>query len=127
MLNTACAGYRSGVSHDFRVTAQQVDGAAVVAVAGDADLATVPDFADELWKVVDRRAPHIVVDLCEARFIDSKMVELLLAAAARASRSDTRVAISCDSGNILQVLSLCGVDRRVPVRPTVAAAISAIR
>ena len=114
------------MSHDFHVDTTQVDGAVVVAVQGEADLATIPDFADELWKVVDRREPRIVVDLCSIRFIDSKMVELLLAAAARASRADTRIAISCDADNILQILNLCGVDRRVPVRPSLAGALEAI-
>jgi anti-anti-sigma factor len=114
------------VNHDFRVTSSQVDGTVVVSVVGEADLATVPDFADELWKVVDRREPRIVVDFCKARFIDSRMVELLLSAAARALRSDTRIAISCDADNILQVLNLCGVDRKVPVRPGLPAAIEAI-
>jgi anti-sigma B factor antagonist len=110
----------------FSVQTEQVGDVAVLEVEGAADLATVPDFADHLWRAVDDGAPRIVVDLSDARFIDSRMVELLLKAAERVRRQSGRVAICCGGESIRQVLDLCGVSRIVPVRGSREEAIAAL-
>ena len=110
----------------FTVQADRVGDTAVLAVEGEADLATVPDFADQLWRVVDSGEPRIVVDLSDALFIDSRMVELLLKAAERVRRIGGRVAICCGGESISQVLDLCGVGRVIPVVATREQAIAAL-
>jgi anti-sigma B factor antagonist len=101
----------------FSVAIEREGDVAVVAVHGEADLATVPEFATYLWRVIDAAEPRVLVDLCETRFIDSKMVELLLSAAARVRQYDGAMAIACGSENICRVLELCGVARTIAVRP----------
>jgi anti-anti-sigma factor len=114
------------MQREFSVEVDRVDGTAVVALIGEADLATVPDFAVHLWRAVDAGEPRILVDLCKTRFIDSKMVELLMQAANRVRLADGRIAISAGTDNILQVLELCGVSRVVEVRDTREAALAAL-
>jgi anti-sigma B factor antagonist len=110
----------------FSVQADRVGDVAVLSVEGAADLATVPDFADHLWRVVDGGEPRILVDLSEAVFIDSRMVELLMKAAERVRRDDGAVAICCGGNGIRQVLDLCGVARIMPVVATREQAIAAL-
>ena len=110
----------------FSVQSEQVGDVAILEVEGAADLGTVPDFADHLWRALDDGAPGLLVDLSDARFIDSRMVELLLKAAERVRRQGGRVAICCGGESIMQVLDLCGVSRIVPVRPTREEALAAL-
>jgi anti-anti-sigma factor len=99
----------------FSVAVEHQEGATVIAVEGDADLATVPDFATHLWRSVDDQESPIVIDLSATRFVDSKMVEVLLAAAARVRRYDGRMAIACGTESICRagaVRVARGSDRR---------------
>ncbi|MEA2449729.1 MAG: anti-sigma factor antagonist [Thermoleophilaceae bacterium] len=102
----------------FTVTTERVNKITVLAVHGAADLATVPDFAAHLWRAVDAGEECILIDLAEAVFIDSRMVELLLQAAERVRRQEGQLAICCAGEEIRQVLDLCGVTRVLPVRPS---------
>ena len=110
----------------FTVQADRLGDVAVLAVEGEADLGTVPDFAQHLWRALDDGAPRLLVDLSGTLFIDSRMVELLLKAAERVRREDGRVAICCGGDGVRQVLELCGVARIVPVVATREQAIAAL-
>jgi anti-anti-sigma factor len=99
----------------FSVAVERVGEIVVLAVQGEADLATVPDFAAHLWRAVDAGERRILIDLGETRFIDSKTVEVLLAAAARVRRQEGLMAIACEGESICRVLELCGVKRMLPV------------
>ena len=111
---------------DFSVQADRVGDVALLHVEGAADLATVPDFAAQLWRVVDAGEGRILIDLSDTQFIDSRMVELLLSAAERVRRLDGQIAICCGGSAIHQVLDLCGVTRVLPVVATREEAIAAL-
>ena len=102
----------------FSVDVDRSGAVIVLAVHGDADLATVPEFAVVLWRAIDAGERRLIIDLCETRFVDSKMIELLLSAAARVKRQERKMAIACGSESICRVLELCGVTRMLPVRAT---------
>ena len=102
----------------FSVRSERVGEIAVLVLDGAADLATVPDFADHLWRAVDAGEERILIDLARTVFIDSRMVELLLSAAERVRRQGGQLAICCASEEIRRVLDLCGVTRILPVRPS---------
>jgi anti-anti-sigma factor len=106
------------MSDRFNVHTERVGDVVVLAVEGAADLSTVPDFAAHLWRAVDAGEECILIDLSDARFIDSRMVELLLKAAERVRRQGGQLAICCGGPEIQQVLDLCGVSRLLPVRPS---------
>src|SRR4051812_23486356 len=111
---------------EFSVQSDRIGDVALLSVEGAADLATVPDFAAHLWRVVDAGEGRIVIDLSETEFIDSRMVELLLSAAERVRRLDGKIAICCGGSAIHQVLDLCGVTRLMPVKATREEAIASL-
>lgn len=54
------------------------DGAWVLAVAGEIDVATSPELRRELHQLADRDASQIVLDLSEVTFIDSSGLGVLV-------------------------------------------------
>src|SRR3954453_12697205 len=111
---------------DFSVQAERLGDVALLSVEGAADLGTVPDFAAQLWRVVDAGEGRILIDLSDTQFIDSRMVELLLSAAERLRRLGGGIAICCGGSDIHRVLDLCGVTRIMPVKASREEAIAAL-
>ena len=114
------------MGESFSVQTDKVGEAALLSVEGAADLATVPDFASHLWRVIDAGESTVIIDLSETQFIDSRMIELLLSAADRVHRLGGQIAICCGGSDIRQVLDLCGVDRVLPIVATREDAIAAL-
>jgi anti-sigma B factor antagonist len=103
------------MSDRFTVKTERIGDIAVLSIDGAADLANVPDFAAHLWRAVDAGEDCILIDLSQAVFIDSRMVELLLQAVERVRRQGGHLAVCCVGDDIRQVLDLCGVTRVLPV------------
>jgi anti-sigma B factor antagonist len=97
------------------------EGVYVVRVAGEADMSHEEELRAELRKAVGVHAEGIVVDLTECEFIDSAGVRALLLSreAQESERGPDSVAVAASSEQIIRVLSVMGVDKAIPVRPTV--------
>ncbi len=69
-----------------------------------------------------------MVDLTECEFIDSSGVRALLLSREAQNGEDgaERLAVAASSEQILRILSVMGIDRVIPIRPTVEEAASAI-
>jgi anti-sigma B factor antagonist len=104
------------------------DGVCVVRVAGEADMSHEEELRAELRRAVASDATGIVVDLTDCEFIDSTGVRvLLLSREAQNSEEDSGgLAVAASSEQILRVLSVMGVDRVIPIRPTVDEAAAAL-
>ena len=100
----------------------------VVRIAGEVDMSHEEELSGELRNAVAAEAKGIVVDLTECEFIDSSGVRaLLLSREARNSGDGTEhLAVAAASEQILRILSVMGIDRVIPIRPTVEEAASAI-
>jgi anti-anti-sigma factor len=100
----------------------------VVRVAGEVDMSHEEELRGELRNAVASEAKEIVVDLTECEFIDSSGVRaLLLSREAQNSEDGTEhLAVAAASEQILRILSVMGIDRVIPIRPTVEEAASAI-
>jgi anti-sigma B factor antagonist len=100
----------------------------VVRVSGEVDMSHEEELRGELRNAIDSGSKGIVVDLTECEFIDSSGVRvLLLSREAKNSEDGTeRVAVAAASEQILRILSVMGIDRVIPIRPTVDEAASAI-
>ena len=70
----------------------------------------------------------IVVDLTECEFIDSSGVRALLLSreAQHPEDGDELLAVAASSEQILRILSVMGLDRVIPIRPTVEEAAAAL-
>ena len=100
----------------------------VVRVAGEVDMSHEEELRGELRSAVAADSDGIVVDLSECEFIDSSGVRaLLLSREAQISDQGTeKLAVVASSEQILRILSVMGIDKVIPIRPTVEEAASAI-
>jgi anti-sigma B factor antagonist len=104
------------------------DGVWVVRVAGEADMSHEEELRAELRRALDAEAEHLVVDLTECEFIDSTGVRALLLSreAQHSEQGSESLAVAASSEQILRILSVMGIDRVIPIRPTVDEAAAAL-
>lgn len=100
----------------------------VVRVVGEVDLSHEEDLRAELRRAVSSDAPGIVVDLTECEFIDSSGIRALLLSreAQDGDGEGEGLAVAASSEQILRILSVMGLDKVIPVRPTVEEAAAAL-
>jgi anti-sigma B factor antagonist len=100
----------------------------VVRVAGEVDMSHEEELRGELRRAVAADSKGIVVDLTECEFIDSSGVRALLLSREAQNDGDgtEHLAVAAASEQILRILSVMGIDRVIPIRPTVDEAASAI-
>jgi len=93
----------------------------VVHVTGEVDMSHEEELRGELRTAVAAEAKGIVVDLTECEFIDSSGVRALLLSreAQHADDGTEPLAVAASSEQILRILSVMGIDRVIPIRPTV--------
>jgi anti-anti-sigma factor len=74
---------------EFSVRTEQLsDDAYVIALAGEVDLYTAPEFKTELLDVIAKGAKHVVIDLSETTFIDSTTLGVLVGGVKRLRTND---------------------------------------
>ena len=100
----------------------------VVTVTGEVDMSHEEELRGELRTAVAAEAKGIVVDLTECEFIDSSGVRALLLSreAQHSGDGDEHLAVAASSEQILRILSVMGIDRVIPVRPTIEEAAAEI-
>jgi anti-sigma B factor antagonist len=99
-----------GISSDEAGT-----GTAVIALSGELDLYTCPEFKQELLRVIDAGATHVVVDLTETTFIDSTALGVLIRGVDRLQSSDRQLIVVCADPSIVKVFEVTGLNRIFPV------------
>jgi anti-anti-sigma factor len=100
----------------------------VVRVRGEVDMSHEEELRGELRQAVAADAKGIVVDLTECEFIDSSGVRaLLLSREAPGSQEGSEgLSVAASSEQILRILTVMGIDRVIPIRPTVEEAAAAL-
>ena len=100
----------------------------VVRVVGEVDMSHEEELRGELRSAVAADAKGIVVDLTECEFIDSSGIRALLLSREAQNSGDgsEHLAVAASSEQILRILTVMGIDRVIPVRPTVEEAASEI-
>ena len=100
----------------------------VVRIAGEVDMSHEEELRGELRTAVAAESKGVVVDLTECEFIDSSGVRALLLSREAQNSDDgaEHLAVAASSKQILRILSVMGIDRVIPIRPTVDDAASAI-
>lgn len=98
-----------------QVMTQQV---AVVAVAGELDLASAPDLDRTLQRDMDAGHKVIVVDLSETTFMDSRGTYVLMRAGRELRQRLGQLVIVCDNPDLLRLFELSALTEIVPCFPT---------
>ena len=102
---------------DFDVQLVPVpEGAYVVRVIGDLDMATAPALEERIASVGS--ASRLVIDLTQCTFLDSAAVRLLTTVARDSDTAGTPLALVASDPGILRVLEITAVDDILPVHST---------
>lgn len=89
-----------------------------IAVAGEIDLATVPELETAIDSVLGDDGHALVVDLRETSFMDSTGLKALVMANRRFDESGRRFAIAVSGGPVSRLLDLSGVETSIEVVET---------
>ena len=105
------------------------NGICVVKVVGEVDMSHEDEVREELRRAAESGSSGIVVDLTECEFIDSSGVRsLLLSRELQGTDGGSEgVAVAASSEQILRILSVMGIDKVIPVRPTVEEAVAELQ
>jgi anti-anti-sigma factor len=96
-------------AHHLETRAANVGGASAIAVSGELDMDTGPQFTEEVELAVWGTAGAFVLDLSEVTFLDSAGLHALLRARAYLAREDRPLVLICPPGPARRVLDLAGV------------------
>jgi anti-sigma B factor antagonist len=101
------------------------DGVALVSIGGEIDLNTAPAFEEAIAAALDDDPRVLVIELSDVRFMASVGLRILAATHEKVSKS-AQVAIVANSSATSRPLQLTGLDKVLPVYPTLDDALSAV-
>jgi anti-sigma B factor antagonist len=82
----------------------------IVAVMGEIDLFTAPEFKQRVSAPIDAGKTHVIVDLTETTFIDSSSLGVLIGAHRRLRRLGGGLVIVCSNDAIIKTFRITGLD-----------------
>jgi anti-sigma B factor antagonist len=97
----------------------------VVAVRGEVDLFTAPEFKQRVMAPIAAGIEHVIVDLTGTSFIDSSSLGALIAANRRLKSRGGRLVVACDTDAIVKTFRITGLDGVFDVVRSVDAALGA--
>jgi anti-anti-sigma factor len=100
---------------------------AVVAFPGHVDITNVDQLRDRLLAVINRGAAVLIADMTGTASCDHAGVEAIARACQRAAIGGTRVRLAVTAPAVRRVLAIEGLDRLVPIYPSLEAATAAGR
>src|SRR5215475_12573965 len=112
---------------NFDVQTTRVDDSTyVIALAGEVDLYTAPEFKQQLLDVIAKGAKDVVVDFTNTTFIDSTTLGVLVGGVKRLRAQDGRLSLVCSDRNITKIFEITGLDKVFTIYPTREEAVSAV-
>src|SRR5664279_738442 len=100
---------------DFDIASEKPsDGVVVIALSGEVDLYTAPEFK-QLIDAVTEGARHVVVDLSGTTFIDSTTLGVLVGGVRRLREKDGDLSLVCSDRNINKIFEITGLDQVFPI------------
>ena len=109
---------------EFEIVDRDVgDETHVVAVKGEIDLFTAPEFKLRIAAPIDAGCSHVVVDLREVSFIDSSSLGVLIGAHRRLKGRGGSLVVVCDNEAIVKTFKVTGLDGLFRLAPTLDAAL----
>lgn len=113
-------------SQEFELLEVVEPQARIVAILGELDLGVVERARQVLDVASADRERVLVIDLLACTFIDSSGLAAVVGAARALTNGQIRIAIACDpESEVCAVLELAGIDRTIPILPTVERALAA--
>ena len=91
------------------------DDAVVIALSGEVDLYTAPEFKQQLLEAIGQGAKEVVVDFTETTFIDSTTLGVLVGGVKRLRPNEGQLSIVCSDRNITKIFEITGLNRIFPI------------
>ncbi len=82
----------------------------VVAVTGEIDLFTAPEFKQRMNQPIDDGIERLVIDLSGTTFIDSSSLGVLIGAHRRLKQRNGSLVVVCDNDVIVKTFKITGLD-----------------
>jgi anti-sigma B factor antagonist len=98
------------VNFDIK-TEELGENAYVIALAGEVDLYTAPEFKQQLLEAIGKGAKEVVVDFSDTTFIDSTTLGVLVGGVKRLRTNDGQLSLVCSDRNITKIFEITGLDR----------------
>jgi anti-sigma B factor antagonist len=96
---------------EFAIEDRRIDGRVhVVAVSGEVDLFTAPEFKQRVMAPIAAGIDRVIVDLTDTTFIDSSSLGALIGAHRRLQQRGGRLVVACDSEAIVKTFRITGLD-----------------
>ena len=95
---------------EFSIEDRPVGGAHIVAVSGEVDLFTAPEFKQRMSAPIDDGRSNLIVDLSRTTFIDSSSLGVLIGAHRRLKLRGGSLTIVCDNDAITKTFRITGLD-----------------
>jgi len=110
---------------DFGIETVRDERHAVVLVVGELDAATAPRLREELVALCEEGIDRIVLDCRRLDFVDSFGLGVIVAAKKRLSQQGNALCLVAgeEQRTLRRLLEITGLDRLLPVHPTVAEAV----
>ncbi|MGH3007752.1 MAG: STAS domain-containing protein [Gaiellaceae bacterium] len=104
---------------NFDIKTEQVGGDAhVIALSGEVDLYTAPEFKQQLLEVIGQGGKRIVVDFTDTTFIDSTTLGVLVGGVKRLRPSGGQLSLVCSDRNITKIFEITGLNKVFPIYET---------
>jgi len=112
-------------SDEFRIESVRDETHAVITVSGELDAATGRQLHAELVDLFSAGIDRVVLDLRRLTFVDSFGLGVIVSAKKRLSQEGNSLCLVADETqrNLRRILEITGLDRVLPVHPTVADAV----
>jgi anti-sigma B factor antagonist len=98
---------------------------AVLLLPAEVDISSADLLRDQLLGLINDGVAVLIVDMSLTTFCDSAAVGALITAHRRAGEAGVVLRLVAAQAGVLRVMTIIGVDRLIPVYPTVSAARSA--
>jgi anti-sigma B factor antagonist len=103
---------------DFGIKTEELaDHAYLVALSGEVDLYTAPEFKKELLDLIAQGAKQVIVDFSETTFIDSTTLGVLVGGVKRLRTNEGQLSLVCSDRSITKVFEITGLDRIFRIYP----------
>jgi anti-anti-sigma factor len=100
----------------------------VARLTGEVDLSNVDDIRAQLVDAVSHETETLILDLTQTQYLDSTGIRLLFELAERLQGRRQQLRLVVDDGALVRrVVVLTQLDQRVPLDPTVEAALAAVQ
>jgi anti-sigma B factor antagonist len=94
------------------------DDAYVIALSGEVDLYTAPEFKQQLLEVIGQGTRNVVVDFSDTTFIDSTTLGVLVGGVKRLRPGGGQLSLVCSDRNITKIFEITGLNKVFPIHET---------